>query len=76
MRQYEPIWMLLKVKGTATLRVAPVFAKTVKKAVMKEKNMDLAFKLTHDDDSYFLKISYDEKKSIMTFELKRRIGEL
>lgn len=76
MRQYEAVWIKIKLEGSATIRVTPAFEKTVRKAVKKEKWMDIAWKVIHDDDDYFLEISYDREKCIMHFILCRRIGEL
>lgn len=74
MRQYEPVWIKLKLTNKATVRVVPALAETVRKAVKKEKNQDLGFKVTHDYDAFYLKISYDETTKLMTFELKQRLG--
>lgn len=74
MRLYEPVWNELKAKGKAFLKVKPAYAATVRKAVKKEKAMDLAFKVTHDYDSWRLVICYDAEKCIMHFILKQKLG--
>lgn len=73
-RTYQPIWEALKKKKKCTLAVNPLLFARVRKAVSKEKRLDLAFKVLNDHDYFFLKITTDKKKHTMTFELKQRFG--
>lgn len=70
-RLYEPIWKTIKnTEKPVTLHVKQVYAARVKKAVIKEKWMDAGFKILNDA-GWFLEISYDSVKQLMTFHLKR-----
>lgn len=73
-RQYAPIWARIKEQGSVTLAVAPSAMPTVKKAVIKEKDQDNAFKLMNEHDFFRLVITYDSEKRRLKFELKQRFG--
>ena len=45
MRQYEPIWRRIKQHKTASIATHPKNAARVIKAVNKEKNIDIGYKL-------------------------------
>lgn len=50
-RDYNPIWVKLKQEQTVLLKVAPHNFPTVKKAVIKEKDLDTLFKMQSYDSS-------------------------
>lgn len=47
-RTYYPAWLRLRERREVTLRVAPHLVDRVKKAVIKEKDMDISFKFSHE----------------------------
>lgn len=76
-RKYQAIWERLKSKKVCTIEVHPAVEARVKKAVIKEKNNDLGFKLLNDHDYFFLKVTKKEVgKGLvrLTFELRQRLG--
>ena len=44
-RQYEPIWNEIKLQGLCNISAHSAFHKRIIKAVVKEKDLDLGFKL-------------------------------
>lgn len=70
-RKYKVIWDRIKANknNAITLEVKPSLVARVKKAVIKEKNMDLAFKVLNDHDNFSLKIEYDKDKERLRFKL-------
>ena len=72
---YYPIWQRIKNRDVCEIMVArSQDAARIRKAVIKEKNMDLAFKIMNDIDPHRLHITYDEKVGKMTFVLKQQLG--
>lgn len=57
-RQYEPVWIKLKEKKQVKLRVAPHLMRRVKKAVIKEKDIDVAYKVQMEATTLVLKFKY------------------
>jgi len=55
-RLYQEIWDNVKKNGTCTVEVLPCFQARVKKAVFKEKNNDLGFKVLNHHDHFYLKV--------------------
>ena len=47
-RTYYPAWEVLREQRAVTLRVAPHLVSRVKKAIIKEKDMDTAFKFSQE----------------------------
>lgn len=45
MRQYEPVWNEVKLQGFCKISAHRAFHKRIIKAVVKEKDLDLGFKL-------------------------------
>lgn len=74
LREYQPVWNKIKETAKCRLEVPPQLVARVKKAVIKEKNMDSAFKLMNDEDQFRLVISYDRKSQVLKFELKQKYG--
>lgn len=77
-RKYLAIWERIKAEKRCTIKVLPVLVARVKKAVIKEKDMDLGFKLLNSErilqDRIYLDIQYDTMKQHMTFVLRQSIG--
>ena len=73
-RKYQTVWEKIKLNGHITLEVAPIFVARVKKAVIKEKDMDLGFKLMNEHDIFRLNSFYDKTKMQLKFVLKQRAG--
>ena len=48
MRKYQPIWERLKKRDRVVLEVEPWLARRVKKAVIKEKDSDIPFKIMNE----------------------------
>jgi hypothetical protein len=69
---YNPIWVKLKKEHTVSLKVAPHHVATVKKAVTKEKYIDLGYKFQgHENPCEAMKLqsSYDINSWVLTFWL-------
>lgn len=73
-RKYEIIWTTLKEKRKVTLEVHPAMVERVKKAVIKEKDMDLAVKLINDIEKPRLSFCYSSEKKRLVVELKMTYG--
>lgn len=78
-RKYEAVWLKVKTTGKCTVEAHPAFFARVRKAVIKEKNMDLGFKVLNDHDRFYLKIEEvrnekDAMKSKIRFILKQVLG--
>lgn len=78
-RKYAAIWQKIKTTGRCTVESHPAYFARVRKAVIKEKNMDLGFKVLNDHDRFFLKIEMmpdkkDAMKSKIRFILKQQLG--
>ena len=56
------------------LECPPGAVKRLKKAVIKEKDEDKAFKMMNDHDKFRLKITYDKKRQRLKFELLQKYG--
>lgn len=72
--KYRPIWIKIKKTGKATVSAHPLLFRRICKAVIKQKDLDLAFKVANDFDSFKLHIHRDVEKHQITFVLKQRIG--
>lgn len=73
-RKYEPIWEMVKTVRSCTAKVEPFLVARVKKAIIKEKSRDLAFKMLNDHDTFFLEFSYDGQKKQLKTMLKQTLG--
>ena len=79
MRKYEPVWTALKHSQVVTLEVHPKLLPRVKKAIIKEKNIDLGFKVMNELENLFLKFTVIEipdvqNKVHLKVELKQSLG--
>lgn len=70
LRKYQPIWNRIKNRETCLLAVEAYMVPRVRKAIKKEKNIDLGFKLLNSDDNFRLTFSYDKGKKLLTVKLK------
>jgi len=68
-RKYEPIWTELKVSGKAALTADPRLHARIKKAVIKEKDNDLGFKLSASEDRKKYKLTVISTGKVLTFRL-------
>lgn len=77
LRMYQEIWERVKKNKKNEVKlgdVHPLLVKRVKKAIIKEKHMDLGFKVMNDHDHFFLRFSYDVAKRILTVKLDQTYG--
>lgn len=75
LRQYEHIWLAIKKLDEVSVSVEPRMKDRVVKAVVKEKNIDLGFKLLNTDFANFrLYHHYDPPTRILTFKLVDHLG--
>jgi len=78
MRKYQQIWEKLKDRYICNVEVHKLIAARVVKAVIKEKNNDVAFKLANSHDKLYLAIQRlrlaDGKHIRIEFRLKKRYG--
>jgi hypothetical protein len=79
-RRYEPIWERIKSQHFCAIEVHKLIVSRTVKAVIKEKDRDVAFKMANDKDKLFLaikRIELADKKHIrIEFRLKQRYGLL
>ncbi len=73
-RKYLPIWKKIKADKKCVISAHPKLFARIVKAVMKEKDQDVAMKIANDLDKLYLKITRDEQNHTVTFELKQRVG--
>ena len=74
MRQYEPIWNILKLKGVCEITAPKPYHRRIIKAVIKEKYKDLAYKLELSDVHKRATLEYTCDNSIIKFKLVKSIG--
>jgi hypothetical protein len=68
-RQYYPIWRELKDKGIARLAVPKGVHRRVIKAVLKEKYMDVGFRLQMLEQKIRLRIEYECSGNVIVMRL-------
>lgn len=78
MRKYQGIWERLKERNSCTVEVHRLIVARVVKAVIKEKNNDVAFKMANPLDKLYLSIRRiklaDGRNYRIEFKLKQRYG--
>lgn len=74
MRRYQPIWIKLKQKGKATLTAHPLLHKRIIKAVIKEKWLDLSYKL--EIAPYHAIIQHSREGAMITFTMTKYLGDV
>lgn len=75
-RRYQSIWKELKLSGRCVVQLpdASLFSR-VKRGVIKEKSLDLAFALLNSSgDNFRLFIVYDEEACTIEFRLQQRLS--
>ena len=73
MRLYEPIWNKLKLTGSAQLTANRLLHRRIIKAVIKEKWMDIGYKL--QISPFHSRIEYSRSNSILTFRLVKYLND-
>lgn len=73
-RMYQEIWEAVKKTGRCTIECNPRLFERVKKAVIKEKWLDIPFKVENDTRRYTLEVVVNTTKKQMTFFLHKSIG--
>jgi hypothetical protein len=74
MREYQPIWDRIKRRDKVTIQVpAAWLISRVVKAVIKEKDMDIAFKAINRE-KFRLRVVREPEKLRVTFHLIQRLG--
>lgn len=68
-RQYEPAWLALKEKGSVRLAVPRALHKRVVKAILKEKYMDIGYRLLMLEKKIRLRIEYTCEHNMITLKL-------
>ena len=71
MRLYEPIWQELKQTGTAKLTANRALHRRIIKAVIKEKWLDIGYKLQIYPQH--CRVEYSRSNSILTFRLVKYV---
>lgn len=71
MRQYESAWIQLKKTGTLRIAANRALHRRIIKAIIKEKDIDLGFKLECADRFIKAQIRYVRSTSVITFNLKK-----
>ena len=76
MRQYQQLWNSLRDsnKRTIKLNAAPKFHRRIYKAVIKEKDMDLVFKLQLADNYQRSRLTSLSEGNILTITLILSLG--
>ena len=69
MRKYQPIWLALKTKGKARIAAHKYLHRRIKKAVIKEKDMDVGYKMELAECSKRAEIRVWFEESVIHFEL-------
>lgn len=71
MRKYESAWIELKNNGTVRIAAHRSLHRRIIKAIIKEKDIDLAFKLSCAEKYVKTAICYSRNTSVITFNLKK-----
>lgn len=70
LRKYEPIWLQLKQTGKVRIACAPEHRARIRKAVYKEKDLDVAYKIQADMEKKFMRLEVVFKGNTIEFRLK------
>ena len=76
MRKYEPIWIELKKNKVAAIKATPQLHSRIRKAVIKEKDKDVGFKLTEADKGLSHRLGFTVIGPVLTFVLSPRLNIL
>lgn len=75
-RMYQPAWENLKVSKTKSIEIVahPKLHARIYKAVIKEKDMDILYKLELADDCKKATLSHKSKGNILSISIRFSIG--
>lgn len=74
MRKYQPAWEKLKAEKIVKIAAHPLVHARILKAIIKEKDIDLVFKLTMAEDCRRVRISHKSKSGELILYLNFSIG--
>lgn len=72
-RLYEPIWEKIRDTGECKIAAPPAAHKRIIKAVVKEKGIDLAFKVLSAEKWRWNKLEYQINGSLIIFTLRHEV---
>lgn len=70
MRTYEPAWHSLKQNLELRIAAEPAVHARIVKAVIKEKNIDLVYKLQLDEECKRAILTWNKQNKMLIFKLK------
>lgn len=73
-RLYEPIWRSVKDTGTCSIAAPSPLHSRIIKAVKKEKDKDLGFKVIMAEEGRAARLQITVQKAKITFRLIKSIG--
>jgi ATP-dependent protease Clp ATPase subunit len=73
-RKYEPAWKKLKSEHLIKIAAHPAVHARILKAIIKEKDMDVVYKLQMSEDCKKALISHESKSGQLILRLKHSIG--
>lgn len=79
LRTYEPIWIKLKATGKARVAALPEMHRRIYKAVHKEKDLDVAYKLQQELEGKKMELIVKYYPNRMEFTLRTKglhVGDL
>ena len=68
-RLYQPLWERLKTEKRVQIKADPKAFKRIRKAVTKEKDQDLAWKVENENCYMVIRTESDLTTGVITFEL-------
>lgn len=69
MRKYQPIWIELKSKLKARIAAPTPIHTSIVRGVLKEKNLDLGFKVLCTESGKWYRVTYTSKQNILEFTM-------
>lgn len=73
-RMYEPIWELLKKNKKVSISAPRALHKKLVKAVIKEKDIDVGYKIELDDNEQRARITHQCVGNVIHFQLHLTVG--
>lgn len=70
LRKYEPIWLQLKATGKVKVACAAEHRARIRKAVYKEKDLDVAYKVQADLEKKSMRLEVTFKGNTVEFRLR------
>lgn len=74
LRMYQPIWEKIKLGKVVRVAALPVHQARIRKAVWKEKDLDVAFKLEQLDTRKRVRLQIKCYDTYMTFQLVPQVS--